>query len=278
MAKVSKSWWGKRFIKALEDLMEENHLKRGKSCLASNRIMSFNIERNMVTARIRGNTNPNYGIYREPQYSVSIQMGIIARRDWDDLIEQLGRNAAWITRLILGEVPDGIQEVFSRQGFPLLPESRDDFSTSCSCPDYMNPCKHVAGVYYKIAELLDHDPLLLFELRGLPRQELRDRLMKTPLGQALSARMDDDSNNLEIVPQLHRFTPVHAVELPPDLTLKTFWRSTEKFPQFEPSSPAQIVGGLIKKQGDYPAFWNRDNSFLEIMDIIYQQVRNKIMR
>jgi uncharacterized Zn finger protein len=32
---------------------------------------------------------------------------------------------------------------------------------------------------------------------------------------------------------------------------------------------------LVKKQGDFPAFWSRDNSFIEAMEGVYDRVRTK---
>jgi len=54
---------------------------------------------------------------------------------------------------------------------PLFPAKLRDLKTECSCPDWSNPCKHVAAVYYMLAESFDNDPFLLFRLRGKSRDE-----------------------------------------------------------------------------------------------------------
>ena len=38
--------------------------------------------------------------------------------------------------------------------------------TDCSCPDWANPCKHIAATHYVLGEAIERDPFLLFELRG----------------------------------------------------------------------------------------------------------------
>ena len=43
---------------------------------------------------------------------------------------------------------------------------------SCSCPDWADMCKHVAATLYGVGARLDHDPDLLFTLRGVDRSEL----------------------------------------------------------------------------------------------------------
>jgi ERCC4-related helicase len=68
----------------------------------------------------------------------------------------------------------------------LLPSSYKDFKVSCDCPDYAVPCKHIAGVCFRLAELFDQDPFLLFAMRGLTQEKLLQELANTPLGKVLS--------------------------------------------------------------------------------------------
>ncbi len=58
-----------------------------------------------------------------------------------------------------------VLEVFA-VNVPLFPSSQGDLKTDCSCPDWANPCKHIAAVYYLLGERFDEDPFLLFQLRG----------------------------------------------------------------------------------------------------------------
>jgi len=44
----------------------------------------------------------------------------------------------------------------------LFPARRGDLVTSCTCPDTANPCKHIAAVYYLLAESFDENPFLIF--------------------------------------------------------------------------------------------------------------------
>src|SRR5258708_26284798 len=98
----------------------------------------------------------------------------------------------------MNEMPDTIEDAFSGLGLHLLPHSERDFKTSCSCPDYANPCKHIAGVYYLLASALDRDPLLMFELRGFSRDALHAELVKSPLGQILSSGL----SSVDVLPMV----------------------------------------------------------------------------
>ena len=47
-----------------------------------------------------------------------------------------------------------------------------EIKMSCSCPDWAGMCKHVAATLYGVGARLDHDPDLLFTLRGVNCSEL----------------------------------------------------------------------------------------------------------
>ena len=68
--------------------------------------------------------------------------------------------------------PQDIEEVFGRPGSRSFPTRCKDLETDCSCPDWSNPCKHIAAVYYLLGEEFDRDPFLIFKLRGMDRDTL----------------------------------------------------------------------------------------------------------
>lgn len=274
MAKLSRTWWGQRFIEALTDIMDEGRLGRGRSYRSPNRIQKFEIVENSIKASVRGNANPYYGVYEVPTYKITIEMQTIALRDWKRLLQKLGSNAAWVTRLLMDEIPDEAVSFFSAEGYPLLPESSDDFFTECSCPDYSNPCKHIAGVYYRVASMLDEDPFLIFELRGMPRAKLKQELRQTPLGQALESKLSQESSG-PIQPAAQRFSQPEVEPLQP-ISFNDFWALPAGFSELEClPAPEGIPGLLVKKQGDHPAFWKNDHSFIETMESIYNLVKRK---
>ncbi|MEL6334496.1 MAG: SWIM zinc finger family protein, partial [Cyanobacteria bacterium J06626_26] len=177
-------------------------------------------------------------------------------------------------RLLLNEIPDNIEDTFKQLNLNLLPGSQKDFKTHCSCPDYSNPCKHIAGVYYLVAAELDHDPFLLFELRGLSREDLLKELAKSPLGQALSAELQLEQQ--PPTPVKTYYAPLEMLKVPAKTELREFWQGAKRLPQTMEALPDGTVSGIpVKKQGDFPAFWTRDNSFIEAMETLYEQVKAK---
>ncbi|MEO0407892.1 MAG: SWIM zinc finger family protein [Cyanobacteria bacterium P01_A01_bin.135] len=265
----SRTWWGQEFLSAIALLTDSGRLSRGKSYAGPRRIKEIDIDQNFVEAHVRGNMNPYYGVYEEPTYVTTVEFEPFSRTESREAIALIASKAGLISRLLLGELPESIERSFAGMDLHLLPTSRQDFITRCSCPDYSNPCKHVAGVFYYLAARLDEDPLLLFELRGLPREQLKAELAKTPLGRALSV----DAERPAIEPVAHYHTAPQQVPLE-SADLKAFWQG-EALPPEETASPLAVPGILVKKQGDFPPFWQRNNSFIEAMEGLYGYVRSK---
>ena len=273
MAKMSRTWWGQKFIEAIEQLTDAGRLSRGRSYSKPNRILHFDIKDGTVVAQIRGNVNPYFGVHKEPRYNTVIDFEPISKAKWAAVVALMGSKASLISRLLLNEIPDNVEESFATLGLHLLPASENDFHTHCSCPDWSNPCKHIAGLYYRIAAELDSDPFLLFELRGLPRADLQAQLAQTPLGQALAAELSAEQQPPRPRDRYFSSPQTHPVG---DLSLKDFWQGEKRLPPtLEVATPSPVSAVLIKKQGDFPEFWHRDNSFIDAMEGLYGYVKTK---
>lgn len=274
MSQFGRSWWGQRFIQALEEFTDSGRLSRGRSYARNDKVKSFEIKEGIITATVRGSVNPYYGVYKEPLYITTIEFQPISAAKWAVAIALIASKASLISRLLLNEIPDTIEESFATLKLNLLPHSRKDFDSECSCPDWENPCKHIAGVYYLVAAELDRDPFLLFELRGLSREDLHKELAKSPLGQALSAELQLSQRSP--TPTASYYTAPQTVMAPKIANVRDFWQGTKRLPQAIDPLPETLVAGIpVKKQGDFPAFWYRDNSFITAMETLYEQVRNK---
>lgn len=274
MSKFSRTWWGKKFIEALEQLSDAGRLSRGRSYASNGKVKSFGIKDGIVTAQVRGSVNPYFGVYKEPLYTTTIEFQPISAAKWAAAIALIASRASLISRLLLNEIPDNIEDSFALLGLNLLPHSKKDFDAQCSCPDWGNPCKHIAGVYYLVAAELDRDPFLLFELRGLSREALHKELAKSPLGQALSAELQLAQRPPQSVSSYH----ARPLSVSPGKLegLRDFWHGTKRLPQTIEPLPQTLVSGIpVKKQGDFPAFWHRENSFIAAMETLYEQVRTK---
>ncbi len=68
MAQFSRTWWGQRFIEALEQFTDPARLGRGRSYARGGRILDYKLADGTVTAKVRGSINPYFGVYTEPIY------------------------------------------------------------------------------------------------------------------------------------------------------------------------------------------------------------------
>ena len=273
MPQFTRTWWGNTFIEALETFTDPGRLGRGRSYARGSKVKSFKINDGVVMAEVRGSVNPYFGVYKEPLYKTSIELQPISQAKWAVAIAQMASKASFISKLLLNEMPDNIEDAFSTLGLHLLPHNRKDFKTSCSCPDGSNPCKHIAGVYYLVAAELDKDPFLLFELRGLSKAVLQRELAKTPLGMALSAELTAQAAEPLVVKSYYtRPTTTNAETV----SLKEFWQGAKRLPQsLDETTQSGVRAIVVKKQGDFPPFWQKEGSFIEAMEELYERVKTK---
>jgi uncharacterized Zn finger protein len=275
MTKITRTWWGERFLAALESCTDSGRLQRGRSYAGPRRLLAFEIKDNIIQSTVRGNINPYFGVYKEPRYKVEIQLKKISAKAWKDIIARLSRNAGWLSRLLLGEMPEDIEDAFADTRYHLLPHSSKELQTHCSCPDWANPCKHVAGTYYHVAGRLDQDPFLLFELRGLTKTALHKELVKSPLGKALSESLQADELP-EPEPLANRYPPVPRVPPAESLDYKHFWSGSRLPEPAENNAIPSVPALIIRREGDFPPFWPRENSFIEAMSEIYHLVQKQL--
>ena len=274
MTGFSRTWWGQRFTAALETFTDRARLERGRPYAGGGRVEDYRVNDGVVTATVRGKINAYYGVYKEPHYNTRIALKHFTEQDWSRAIAQISGRADLVIKLLMHEMPDNVDDAFAGLGLHLLPQGKSDFTTSCSCPDSVNPCKHVAAVYYLLAADLDQDPFLLFELRGLPRERLGQKLAQSPLGHTLAAELTPREQPL--VATTSYFTaPVEEEAAEGAVDHRAFWLGGKLPPAAPATSPAAVPALLLKTQGDNPAFWHKDGSFLETMEELYERVRTK---
>lgn len=227
-----------------------------------------------MEARFRGRISPYYGTYEEPLYETVLDFVAIPDAAWNEAIQRIGERAGLVCRLLFNEMPDEIERPLAELGFGLLPRNWRELSLSCSCPGLEKPCRHAAGLCHLLAARLDRDPFLLFELRGLSRRDLPRRLESTALGSALAPSFTEEP--VPLCPAESFFTRPQPVPLPETLLPRDYWRGSRRLPSgVELPQSAAVSGILIRKGGDYPPFWEQDESFVGVMGDFYEQVRKK---
>jgi uncharacterized Zn finger protein len=243
-----KSWWASRWIAALEQLVNPGRLARGRTYARTGQVVSLDVGADGVKAVVQGS--------RPEPYTVSIRFRRLSDAEWERVIDAMGSQALYAARLLSGEMPEQIEEVFAAAGTSLFPREQNDMQTRCSCPDWANPCKHVAAVHYLLGERFDDDPFVMFLLRGRSQQDIVAALRARRAGPPDAAATEEGSIA----------EPVQPADL------LTFWTMPEHTEEVAlhfalPESHALAV----KRLGPAP-FVRDQNAFSGAMERMYQHI------
>jgi uncharacterized Zn finger protein len=173
---IGDTWWSRRFIAVLESFGIGSRLQRGKRYARAGQVLSLDIVPGQVRASVQGS--------RAKPYRVFVETEVLTDSEWDGIEDVMASRAVFLARLLSGEMPDEIEEAFVESAATLFPASGDDLVSACSCPDWENPCKHIAAVFYLMAEAFDVDPFLIFAWRGRDKGALLGDLRSRRRGAA----------------------------------------------------------------------------------------------
>ena len=232
---VVEHWWSKKWIAYLKSLNMGARLTRGKAYARKGQTLSVDIIKGKVIAKVQGS-------YREP-YTVEIKLKAILKSQWKKIIKLLASQAIYGSKLLNGKMPQDIEKIFTKAGVELFPSSRSDLQTECSCPDYVNPCKHIAAVYYILAEKFDENPFLIFELRGKSKEDFITMLRESRTETAIDLSAPPENIPLQ-GSNIHTESEVALFEKGEDY----FWRGEKaKYVNSISLSPSNLNAELLAK-------------------------------
>lgn len=165
---IGRSWWSRRFIEVLESLGLGGRLDRGRHYARAGQVLTMTVSTSIVMAQVQGS--------RPEPYKVRIGVKAFTGAEWSTVERAMAAQALYAAKLLAGEMPTDIETLFAELGLRLFPQSLDEISMDCSCPDWEVPCKHLAAVSYLLAEAFDQDPFQILAWRGRARQPLLERL------------------------------------------------------------------------------------------------------
>jgi uncharacterized Zn finger protein len=211
-------------------------LGRGRSYARRGQVMSIEVQEGLVTAKVQGSQ-------RTP-YKIKIALKPLSQNDWNKVTEAMAEQAIFVAKLLAGEMPKNIEEAFEAAKVPLFPQSSRELETDCSCPDWANPCKHIAAVYYLLAEQFDDDPFLIFKLRGKSKEQLINELREKRAGAgAFEETTEAEETELGVA---FSTTPLEEC-------LATFWKAGAELAAFSanPVLP-EVEFAVLKRLGKTP--------------------------
>ena len=182
---ASREWWSQRWLELLDSYRFKKRLERARNYARQGNILSIKFANAKVLAKVQGS---------EPEpYSVSLSLDSFSDEEWGFIVETMSQRAIFAAKLLAGEMPQNIEEVFTANGLSLFPFTLPEVHSKCSCPDKANPCKHIGAIYYQLADRFSEDPFVLFQLRGRTKEQIISNLRKlrsANISDALSETLD----------------------------------------------------------------------------------------
>ncbi|MEJ7729023.1 MAG: SWIM zinc finger family protein [Polyangiaceae bacterium] len=258
MKKAGTTWWGQRWVEALQDVLrgDSARLARGRTYARSGRTHDLVVKGGKVTAKVTGS--------RSTPYKITIELAQLGEAAWRKAVSGMAAKAQFSAELLSGQMPREIDEVFRASGASLFPKQRADLVTRCSCPDWGDPCKHVAATHYVLGEALDGDPFLLFELRGRTREQVLEALRAARGGHAApgpAGRAGKAGAARTRGPRVIESPTVTPGKLKPS----DYDRPREDLPSLHFSFDAPPTHGAVLRQLGAPAGWDSEGTPADVL-------------
>jgi len=245
-------WWSRRWVQVVESFGDQARMRRGRTYARKGQVMNIDVEPGLITARVQGS--------RRAPYKVRIEIAPWSDAQWEQAMDALVGEAFYSAQLLGGHVPPEVEKLFAAAGAPLLPTG-SDVRTNCSCPDWANPCKHIAAVFYLVAEAFDRDPFQTFTLRGRTREQVMDELRRR---RAAASQFDAEGE------------PEEAPE-PLEERVADFWTPQESLGTFHVAiKPPAVETALLKRLGA-PQFSERPQACHGALTLAYESVTDRAL-
>ncbi len=157
------TWWGKAWVRAVDEAAyAEADLVAGRVLARAGHVGQIATEPGRFVAAVED---------RHGLWAVEGTVPVLDDADVAALVETVAAESGRIAALLAGDLPHGLVEHAEEAGVELLPYG-GELGSSCTCDHWADPCVHALAVLQQLAWLVDADPFVLLQLRGLPRDEL----------------------------------------------------------------------------------------------------------
>lgn len=166
--------WSHRLLRAMDAIGFEANWRAARRRVDAGQVVFAGRTGNLLVAVVQPPDD-------EP-YRARVAARTLTRGEWSRVERELAGRTLHAAKLLSGEVPVDIEEVFADLGLSLFPGSAKDVAMECSCDHWHMPCDHLAVAWYRLAEMFDADPFAVFAWRGRDRTEFLERLIayRTP--------------------------------------------------------------------------------------------------
>ncbi|WP_114707762.1 SWIM zinc finger family protein, partial [Fischerella thermalis] len=257
---ASREWWSQRWLELLDSYRFKKRLERGRNYARQGNVLSIEFQGAKVLAKVQGS---------EPEpYKVSLSLDSFSDEEWGYVVETMSQKAIFAAKLLAGEMPQNIEEVFTANGLSLFPFTLSDVHSRCTCPDKANPCKHIAAVYYQLGDRFSEDPFVLFQLRGRTKEQIISNLRQLR------------STNIEVTTDQTQADQDSVAQNQYSLNLESFWQYYEPLESslvvIAPSNSETVLDVLgsipLAKEEENLASLTAADLVMKYLDTVYKDV------
>jgi uncharacterized Zn finger protein len=260
---ASREWWSQRWLDLLDSYRFKKRLERARNYSRQGNVLSIEFKGAKVLARVQGS--------EEEPYKVSLSLNAFTDEEWGYVIETMSKRAVFSAKLLAGEMPQNIEEVFTTNGLSLFPFTLSDVHSKCSCPDKVNPCKHVGAIYYQLGDRFSEDPFVLFQLRGRTKEQIISDLRNLRGAKVEAAKTE--------IPDHQK--PIFST--PSSVNISSFWEYHEPLESslvvIAPSSSETILDVLgaipLAKSEENAVNLTASDVVMKYLDTLYKDVSQK---
>ncbi len=259
------SWVTQRLLRVAEAGAESGIYKDGIEYARLGQTKRLTIEDTLCEGIIQGRS--------DKPYTATLGLVEFGAESQEKIIVAMADQVRYTAKLLAGELPSNIEDVFAPLGLKLFPAEPEDIEPRCSCPDWSTEepwCKHTVCLTALLAEKLGDDPMVIFGLRGMPGQELIDGLRQK---RAVGVQGPGPS------PVLHQHVPgVSDVSSPPlEDSIESFWEVGPELDELDtPISPPAVNCVLLRRLGPSP-FVGGQFPLIGLMATCYQLIGEAVI-
>ncbi len=192
------AWIHQRVVRLVEQAASGETLREGTEYAEIGQTKRQVFEDGVVRSSVQGRA--------DRPYTCTLKLEHFKADERVQIIRAMAEQAVYAAKLLSGEMPANVEDLFAPLGLKLLPTEPADVEPHCTCKEWSeeNPwCKHAACAALLAGERLSSQPFLIFGLRGLPAEELLESLRDaralpgtgdgpTPVYRAHVPAIDDD--------------------------------------------------------------------------------------
>lgn len=236
-----RSWVTQRLLRVAEQGADAEIYKDGLEYARLGQTKRLTIEETLCEGVIQGRS--------DKPYTTTLELSQFDAESQERVISAMADQVRYAAKLLSGELPSNIEDVFAPLGLKLFPAEPQDITPKCSCPDWSEEkpwCKHTVCLSALLAERMGDDPMIIFGLHGMPSQELIDGLRQK---RAVGVQGPGPA------PVLLQHVPgvSDVPSAPLDDALGSFWEVGDELKELDtPIEPPTLNCVLLRRLGSSP--------------------------